>query len=88
MALQKTLKLTSFNISLGITDEFMEAVKADGLFDLKFGGQSYGQVRATDLWAEIMESNWDWAEPGVLFIDRINKMNPLSYCEAIAATNP
>lgn len=88
MALQKTLKLTSFNISLGITDEFMEAVKTDGLFDLKFGGKSYGQVRATDLWAEIMESNWDWAEPGVLFIDRINKMNPLAYCETIAATNP
>ena len=88
MALQKTLRLTSFNISLGITDEFMEAVKADGLFDLKWGGQKHGQMRATDLWAEIMKSNWDWAEPGVLFIDRINKMNPLQYCETIAATNP
>jgi ribonucleoside-diphosphate reductase alpha chain len=88
MALQKTLKLTSFNISLAMTDEFMEAVKVDGLFTLKFGGQSYGQVRALDLWSEIMESNWDWAEPGVLFIDRINKMNPLQYCETIAATNP
>ena len=88
MALQKTLKLTSFNISLGMTDEFMEAVKSDGLFKLQFDGRSYGEVRALDLWAEIMESNWDWAEPGVLFIDRINKMNPLSYCETIAATNP
>ena len=88
MALQKTLKLTSFNISLAMTDEFMEAVKVDGLFTLKFQGKSYGEVRALDLWSEIMESNWDWAEPGVLFIDRINKMNPLSYCETIAATNP
>jgi ribonucleoside-diphosphate reductase alpha chain len=88
MALQKTLKLTSFNISLAMTDEFMEAVKVDGLFTLKFDGKSYGEVRALDLWSEIMESNWDWAEPGVLFIDRINKMNPLAYCETIAATNP
>lgn len=88
MALQRTLPLTSFNISLAITDAFMEAVKTDGLFDLHFGGRSYGQVRALDLWAEMMESNWDWAEPGVLFIDRINKMNPLAYCETISATNP
>ena len=88
MALQKTLKLTSFNISLGMTDDFMEAVKTDGLFTLKFDGRNYGDVRALDLWSEIMESNWDWAEPGVLFIDRINKMNPLQYCEHIAATNP
>jgi ribonucleoside-diphosphate reductase alpha chain len=87
-ALQKTLKLTSFNISLGITDEFMHAVKNDLPFDLRFGGKVYETVSAKGLWFEIMSSNWDWAEPGVLFIDRINKMNPLWYCEVIAATNP
>jgi ribonucleoside-diphosphate reductase alpha chain len=87
-ALQKTLKLTSFNISLGITDEFMNAVKKDLPFDLRFEGKVYETVSAKALWLEIMSSNWDWAEPGVLFIDRINKMNPLWYCEVIAATNP
>lgn len=88
MALQKTLKLTSFNISLAVTDEFIEAVNGDRLFTLKFGDKKYGDVRALDLWSEIMESNWDWAEPGVLFIDRINQMNPLGYCEKIRASNP
>jgi ribonucleoside-diphosphate reductase alpha chain len=80
--------LTNFNISVGATDDFMEAVEHDGLYDLTFGGRSYQRVRALDVWATIMESNWDWAEPGVLFMDRINRMNPLWYCELIAATNP
>ncbi len=88
LSLQKTLKLTGFNLSVAVTDEFMEAVKADGLFQLRFGGKGYGDVRALDLWSEIMENNWDWAEPGVLFIDRANKMNPLNYCERLDATNP
>lgn len=88
LALQKTLRLTGFNISVAVTDEFMEAVKADKLFRMKWGGRSYGDIRALDLWSEIMESNWDWAEPGVLFIDRANQMNPLSYCEKLFATNP
>jgi ribonucleoside-diphosphate reductase alpha chain len=80
--------LTNFNISVGITDEFMEAVKAGSSFDLRFGGKVYDTVQARDLWDHIMRSNWDWAEPGVLFIDRINEMNNLWYCENIAATNP
>lgn len=80
--------LTNFNISIAATDEFMEAVQNDGLYKLRFGGNTYGDCRALDVWAKMMEGNWDNAEPGVLFIDRINAMNPLNYCETIAATNP
>ncbi len=87
-AKQNESDLTCFNISVGTTDEFMEAVEHDKLFPLKFGGTVFNDVRALDLWAQIMENNWDWAEPGVLFIDVINRMNPLRYCETIYATNP
>lgn len=80
--------LTQFNLSVGVTDEFMEAVKKDEEFDLVFGGRVYKTVRAKALWDAIMRSTWDWAEPGVLFIDRMNKKNNLWYCETIAATNP
>lgn len=80
--------LTQFNVSVGITDEFMDAVINDKMFDLKFEGRRYKTVRARYLWDEILRSTWDWAEPGVLFIDTINKKNNLWYCETIAATNP
>jgi ribonucleoside-diphosphate reductase alpha chain len=80
--------LTNFNISVGITEPFMEALEADGLYDLTFEGRVYNRVRAVDVWAAVMETNWDWAEPGVLFLDVINRMNPLRYIEYIAATNP
>ena len=82
-------KLTGFNVSVGVTDEFMEAVTSGATeFDLRFEGQSYKTINPQELWEEIMESTWDWAEPGVLFIDRIKEMNNLSYCEEISATNP
>lgn len=80
--------LTNFNISLAVTDAFMEALAADALYTPKFGGVSYAPMRAVDVWSAVMESNWDFAEPGVLFVDRINRTNPLRYCEEIAATNP
>jgi ribonucleoside-diphosphate reductase alpha chain len=80
--------LTNFNISVAITNEFMRAVERDERFDLKFEGRVYSTVRAADLWAEIMRSNWDWAEPGVIFIDNVNSQNNLHYCEIIASTNP
>ena len=82
-------KLTGFNISVGITDKFMEALTSeDSSFDLVFDGIVHSTIDARELWDEIMESTWDWAEPGVLFIDRIQEMNNLWYCETIAATNP
>ena len=87
-AKQNSTDLTAFNISVGITDEFMEAVKSGLPFELRFEGESRGFVDARALWETIMRSTWDWAEPGVLFIDRINSYNNLYYCETIAATNP
>ena len=81
-------KLTGFNISVGITDEFMNCVVSGTRFPLRWEGKTYKYINAASLWEEIMRSTWDWAEPGVLFIDRINEMNNLYYCETIEATNP
>ena len=81
-------RLRMFNLSVLVTDAFMAAVKADGPWELVFGGRVYRTVPARDLWARIMRSTYDVAEPGVIFIDRINAMNNLGYCETIAATNP
>jgi len=80
--------LTGFNISVAITDEFMEAVAAGSSFKLRFGGEVYNEVDAQELWEQIMRSTFDWAEPGVIFIDTMNRLNNLKYCETIAATNP
>lgn len=81
-------RLSAFNVSVAITDDFMRAVAADGEFDLVFDGAVVRTVKARPLWEKLMRATWDWAEPGVLFIDRINDMNNLYYCETIAATNP
>ncbi|PKO33326.1 MAG: ribonucleoside-diphosphate reductase, adenosylcobalamin-dependent [Betaproteobacteria bacterium HGW-Betaproteobacteria-7] len=98
--------LTNFNISIGVTDGFMEAVDADGFVelthraepntDMKSSGAyqrddglwTYRKVRARDLWDQVMKSTYDHAEPGILFLDRMNKDNNLNYCEVIEATNP
>ena len=87
-AKQDSARLRMFNLSVLITDPFMEAVKADGPWDLVFNGKVYHTVQALDLWNKIMRATYDFAEPGVIFIDRINKMNNLNYIEQIAATNP
>ena len=81
-------RLRMFNLSVLVTDPFMAAVKADGPWELVFGGRVYKTVEARDLWNKIMRSTFDYAEPGVIFIDRINAMNNLGYVETIAATNP
>ncbi|MBE1284320.1 MAG: adenosylcobalamin-dependent ribonucleoside-diphosphate reductase [Rhodobacteraceae bacterium] len=81
-------RLRMFNMSVLVTDAFMEAVKADGPWELTFGDKVYHTVQARDLWNKIMQATYDYAEPGVIFIDRINSANNLSYCETIAATNP
>ena len=87
-AKQNTDQLNGFNISVAVTDDFMEAALNNQPFTLKFGGRSYNTISAASLWEEIMRSTWDWGEPGVLFIDRINRYNNLWYCEEISATNP
>ena len=81
-------RLRMFNLSVLVTDPFMEAVKADAAWDLQFEGKVYHTVQARDLWNKIMKSTYDFAEPGVIFIDRINEANNLNYVETIAATNP
>ncbi len=81
-------RLRMFNLSVLVTDPFMAAVKADGPWELIFDGRVYRTVQARDLWNRIMRNTFDFAEPGVIFIDRINAANNLNYVETIAATNP
>jgi len=81
-------RLSNFNLSVLVSDAFMAAVKADADWNLQFGGKVYRTVKAKALWETIMRATYDHAEPGVIFIDRINQQNNLFYCETIAATNP
>ncbi len=81
-------RLRMFNLSVLVTDPFMAAVDADASWDLVFGDTVYKTVGARDLWDGIMRATYDYAEPGVIFIDRINRRNNLHYCEHIQATNP
>ncbi len=87
-AKQNQHRLRGFNISVGITDEFMEAVRDDLPFALRWGGEVFRTIDARRLWDTIMRSTWDWAEPGVIFIDRLNEFNNLYYCETLTTTNP
>ena len=87
-AKRENKQLQMFNLSVGITKDFMEAVKNDADWDLKFEGKVHETVKASDLWNQIMRSTYDYAEPGFLLVDKINEMNNLHYCEEITATNP
>jgi ribonucleoside-diphosphate reductase alpha chain len=87
-AKRDAVRLRMFNLSVLVTDPFMAAVKTDGPWDLVFKGQVYKTIPARDLWNKIMRNTYDFAEPGVIFIDRINAANNLNYVETIAATNP
>jgi len=102
-------QLSNFNVSVGVTDEFMQAVEDDGWFELVHeaepcprlkeerpeihfdeakGKWVYERVRAREIWDCVMEATYDHADPGVLFLDRVNQENNLWYAESISATNP
>ncbi len=81
-------RLRNFNLSVLVTDAFMAAVKAGADWNLVFGGRVYKTISAASLWEQIMRSTYDFAEPGVIFIDRINAQNNLAYCETLHCTNP
>jgi len=81
-------QLTMFNLSVLASDAFMEAVAQDREWQLQFGGKVYRSLPARALWDRIMRATYEYAEPGVIFIDRINRENNLGYCETIRATNP
>ena len=81
-------RLRNFNLSVLVTDAFMDALAADADWPLMFEGQTMGSVRAAALWDRLMRATYDAAEPGVIFIDRVNAQNNLAYCETILASNP
>ncbi len=81
-------RLRMFNVSVLITDAFMKAVQDDADWDLVFEGKVFRTIKAGALWERIMRATYDYAEPGVIFIDRVNRRNNLHYCETIQATNP
>src|SRR6266852_669123 len=81
-------RLRNFNLSVLVTDAFIRAVRNDEAWDLAFDGKVYRTVAARALWERMMGATYEYAEPGVVFIDRANATNNLSYCEEIASANP
>lgn len=81
-------ELKNFNLSVGITDEFMQAVENDQEYDLVFKGKVYKTVAARAIWETIVAGAWQNGEPGIVFLDTINRNNPLKPLGQIEATNP
>lgn len=80
--------LTNFNISVGLTAEFMEAVAQDDYYELKFGGRVYDKIKAAEVFELIVSHAWSNGEPGIIFLDRLNEDNPTPELGVIEATNP
>lgn len=81
-------EIANFNISVAITDEFMEAMVRDEMFELEFNGERYLKDRARKLWNKLVEGAWTLGDPGVFFVDAANRQNPCPSHYTLAATNP
>ena len=83
-------ELTNFNISVSVTDAFMDALKNEGEYELLNPRSTMivGKIKAHDVFKEIVESAWETGDPGLIFIDRINRENPTPNLGAIESTNP
>ena len=81
-------RFRNFNLSVLVTDAFMAALGAEAEWPLVFNGETVRTVRARELWQKLMRATYDAAEPGVIFIDRVNERNNLAHCETISASNP
>lgn len=81
-------RFRNFNLSVLVTDAFVAALGSDGEWPLQFNGETLRTVRARELWERLMRATYDVAEPGVIFVDRVNQQNNLAYCETISASNP
>jgi ribonucleoside-diphosphate reductase alpha chain len=80
--------LTNFNVSIGITNDFIEALKADKDYDLKHGGKIYGKLRARDVFDKFVDNAYNYNEPGIFFKDRVNDVSNTYYYQKIESTNP
>jgi ribonucleoside-diphosphate reductase alpha chain len=81
-------RFRNFNLSVLVEDAFMAALEADEAWPLVFQGETTRRVPARELWRRLMQATYDAAEPGVIFIDRVNALNNLAHCETILASNP
>lgn len=81
-------RMRNFNLSVLVTDLFMDALENDADWPLVFEGETYRTLKARDLWEQLMRATYDVAEPGVIFVDRVNALNNLAHCEKISASNP
>jgi ribonucleoside-diphosphate reductase alpha chain len=81
-------RLTNFNVSVLVPDAFMHAIEAGESWDLVWEGAVRKTLKARELWDLIMRSTYEYAEPGVIFVDRLNALNNINYCETLSQTNP